>query len=380
MVLHCQICNKEFKTKIGLKKHNDKNNCIINNINDLDNSLNNLSINYSSNDLVIENTNNITTNTITNTKKINIDLNNINIIKPLIKWVGGKSKLLDKLYNDFPYEFNNYHELFLGGGSVLLGILSLKKENLIKINGKINAYDLNETLIYLYKNIQNNHEVLFQEIDKLIKDLNLCPTEGVVNRKANNINDAKICKENYYYWIRKSYNNLSNEEKRSCIGSAMFIFLNKTCFRGLYRMGPNGFNVPYGNYNSPEIINKEHLDLIHDLIQEVNFECLNYKDAYLKIQKDDFIYMDPPYAPENKNSFVGYNEDGFDIEEHKNLFKLCNELNNKNIKFMMSNSDVELVRNNFVHSNYNIKTIECRRAINAKKPDSKTNEVVIVNY
>ncbi len=366
MVLFCPTCNKQFITKTVLKKHVDKNNCSKNILSDKTNELNIL--NNQMNNLSIQ------------TKKATIDFNNLHIIKPIIKWVGGKSKLLDKLYNDFPEEFNNYHELFLGGGSVLLGVLTFKKNNQIKINGTINAYDLNETLIYLYKNIQTNHNMLYNNIDKLIKDFNLCPSDGVVNRKPNNEEESKTSKESFYYWIRKSFNSLSLEDKRSCIGSAMFIFLNKTCFRGLYRMGPNGFNVPYGNYANPEIINKEHLDIIHELIQDVNFECLNYKEAMTKIKNNDFVYMDPPYAPEKKSSFVGYNEDGFNIDEHNNLFKMSNELNNKKINFMMSNSDVELVRNAFVHENYTIKTLECRRAINAKNPESKTNEVIIINY
>lgn len=313
-------------------------------------------------------------------KLSNVPFENIAFPKPIIKWVGGKSKLLDKLFVDFPENVNNYYELFLGGGSVLLALLHLKKNNHIKIRGKIYAFDLNETLIYLYINIQKNHQFLYQEIQKLIQDYNNCEENGVVNRKPKNIDEAKTSKESYYYWIRSSFNSLSQEEKKYPKCSAMFIFLNKTCFRGLYRMGPNGFNVPFGNYRNPEILNKEHLDEIHELIQGVHFECLSYKDAILKIKNNDFCYMDPPYVPEKEGSFVGYNEGGFDLEEHKNLFKLSNELNTKNIKFMMSNADVEFVRNQFVHSNFKIKSIECRRAINAKKPDSKTKEVVIINY
>ncbi len=309
-----------------------------------------------------------------------LNINNIHFTKPIIKWVGGKSKLLDKFIHKFPKEINNYHELFLGGGSVLLALLNLKKEGVIKINKNINVYDLNETLIYMYKNIQSNHDELFNEIQNLLIDYNQCDNEGILNRKPTSIIEAKTTKENYYYWIRSQYNLLSIEDKKKVKGSAMFIFLNKTCFRGLYRIGPNGFNVPFGNYMNPEIVSKEHLDEVHELIQNVHFYHLNYKDVFLKIEKDDFCYLDPPYAPEKKTSFVDYNESGFNLEEHKNLFKLCNELNNKNIKFMMSNSDVELVRNNFSHSNYKINSIECRRAINSKNPESTTKEVVIVNY
>jgi DNA adenine methylase len=177
--------------------------------------------------------------------------------------VGGKTQIIDKIINDFPTTINNYHEIFLGGGSVLLALLSQVKNKQIKVIGNIYAYDFNEPLIYMYKNIQSNHCELYDEIQRLISGYNDCGN-GTVNRKPKNIDEAKETKENYYYWIREKYNNLSSVEKKSIIGSSMFIFLNKTCFRGIFRVGPKGFNVPYGHYNNPEIINKKHLDNIHD--------------------------------------------------------------------------------------------------------------------
>ena len=172
---------------------------------------------------------------------------------------------------EFPTEINNYHELFLGGGSVLLALLSYIKAGLIKVNGGIYAYDLNEPLIYVYKNIQTNPQELYDELLKLVNDYNSCQN-GEINRKPETIEEAKESTENYYYWIRSQYNKLNSDEKKTVVGSALFIFLNKTCFRGVFRVGPNGFNVPYGHYNKPEIINKEHLLEIHDLIQNVKFE------------------------------------------------------------------------------------------------------------
>ena len=132
----------------------------------------------------------------------------------------------------------------------------------------------------------------------------------------------KLSKENYYYWIRSQYNLLNSEEKKSIIGSSMFIFLNKTCFRGVFRVGPRGFNVPYGHYNNPEIINKEHLDKIHNLIQNVIFECSDFSNSLLNVQNGDYLYLDPPYAPEKETSFVGYTENGFNINNHIFMNKL----------------------------------------------------------
>jgi DNA adenine methylase len=303
-------------------------------------------------------------------------------IKPILKWVGGKTQILDIILPDFPKEISNYYEIFIGGGSVLIGLLTEIKNKKIKVNGTINAYDINEPLIYVYKNIQNNHLELYNKIEELIKEFN--KLDGIIiNRNPENITEAKTSKESYYYWIRKSYNKLNKEEKKSILGSAYFIFLNKTCFRGLFRLGPHGFNVPYGHYKNPEIINLIHLEEMSKLIKDVIFECIDYKICLekisKKIDKNDFIYMDPPYAPENDKSFVSYTETGFNKENHLKLFEIYNNLS-KELKLMMSNSDVKLVRDNFSSEVLNIKSIVCKRKINSKNPESKTKELIIKNY
>ncbi len=309
----------------------------------------------------------------------NISHRKINIPKPIIKWVGGKTQIIDKLMNEFPIEINNYHEIFLGGGSVLIALLSYIKEGIIHVHGNVYAYDINEPLVYMYKNIQSNHNELYEEIQKIITEFNACGN-GEINRKPNNINEARIAKENYYYWIRSQYNKLNREDKKTTVGSAMFIFLNKTCFRGIFRVGPNGFNVPYGHYNNPEIINKKHLDEIHELIQDVFFECCDFNMSLTQIQSNDYVYLDPPYAPETTTSFVGYTEDGFNIDHHNALFTLIHKLTESNKKIMLSNADVNLVRNNFKNEKYNIIPILCKRSINSKNPEAKAKEVIIKNY
>ena len=168
-----------------------------------------------------------------------------NKIKPYLKWVGGKTQILEKVLNKFPKKIENYHEIFLGGGSVLFGLLNKINNNVITLNGKIYAYDINKALIYTYKNIQNNHIELFENIQKIIKEYDSCKFIEI-NRKAKTIDEAKTSKESYYYWLRTQYNNL--EDKTSIQASTLFIILNKLCFRGVYREGPNGFNVPYGHY------------------------------------------------------------------------------------------------------------------------------------
>jgi DNA adenine methylase len=308
-----------------------------------------------------------------------INIKKFNIPKPILKWVGGKTQILDKLILEFPTEINNYREIFLGGGSVLLTLLSYVKNGVIKIHGNIYAYDLNEPLIYIYKNIQTNHIELYNEIQHLITEFNSCG-DGEINRNPRNIDEAKIAKENYYYWIRSEYNKLNLTDKKRPKGSAMFIFLNKTCFRGVFRVGPKGFNVPYGHYNNPEIINQEHLNEIHQLIQNVIFECCDFNISLNSVEPNDYVYLDPPYAPETDTSFVGYTENGFNTDNHNNLFKLIHKLTETNKKMMLSNADVSLIRDNFINEKYSITSILCKRTINSKNPQAKAKEVVIKNY
>ena len=314
-------------------------------------------------------------------------LSSSSFTKPILKWVGGKTQIISNIINLFPSEINDYHEIFLGGGSVLLALLESIKYGKIKLSGKIYAYDLNKTLINLYKTIQSNPDELYSTTKKIIEEYeDTCETENKeeINRNPSTIEEAKKYKENYYYWIRKRYNEITNNENeyqtKKILASAMFIFLNKTCFRGIYRVGPNGFNVPYGHYKNPEILNKNHLYQIHTLIKDVVFECKNFKDSLEhKFNQNDFLYLDPPYVPEKKTSFVGYNEESFDTETHINLFKKLNDLSDRKIKFIINNSDVKLVRDYFNLSSYKIISILCKRTINSKKPGSKTNELIIQN-
>lgn len=296
----------------------------------------------------------------------------VKIQKPFLKWVGGKTQILKNILEKIPKEMDNYHELFLGGGSVLLAVLSMQKNNKITIKNKIYAYDINENLIRVYKDIQNNKDKLYKLTKYYFEEYdNITGTE--VNRKPKCIEEAKTSKESYYYWIRNKYNNL---KKKNIQTSALFLFINKTCFRGMYREGPNGYNVPYGHYKkTPNFLSQEEIDYISDLIKDVEFKKCSFTESIKKVKEGDFVYLDPPYAPENDKSFVKYVADGFDLECHNNLFKSIKNL--KNIKFVMSNAKVKLVTDAF--KDYNCENIIARRAINSKKPGSKTTEVIIYN-
>ena len=349
----CERCGKEFSQKSRYDSHNRRKTPCENNADKIKAPV----------DRTVE-------------EKSNVNIDNkiptLTMQKPFLKWVGGKTQIINDIISKFPNDMNNYHEPFLGGGSVLLAVLSLQKQNKTLIRNKIYAYDINRDLINVYKNIRNNKEDLYRFINSYIKEYDSIKG-SVINRKPTSLEEAKTSKESYYYWIRNKYNNI---DKNTIECSALFMFINKTCFRGMYREGPNGYNVPYGHYKkTPTIISKTDLDYISDLIKDVEFINCSFTESMKNVKDGDFVYLDPPYAPENSNSFVGYVADGFNLDTHKLLFSEIKKM--ENVKFVMSNAKVDLVTDSF--RDYHCDDIIARRAINARKPGSKTTEVIIHN-
>jgi len=310
--------------------------------------------------------------------------------KPILKWVGGKTQIMEDIISKFPEQMDNYYELFIGGGSVLIELLKKIKEKKIKINKKIYAFDINNHLINLYKHIQNNKVELYKEVISLkeqynslkdsnensLKDSNedsLKDSKNYINRNPKNLEEGMVCKESFYYYIRNEYNKI---EENSIKKSAYFLFLNKVCFRGIYRVGKNNrFNVPYGHYsNTPNIIDKVNLYSLSKLFKDVIFECQDCMNVFERISEKDFVYLDPPYYPINK-SFVGYSLSFENEDFHKLFFEKVRELK---CKFVMSNSNSQDVYDIF--SKYIIYEVIAKRSINSKKPQSKTTELIIQNY
>ena len=308
-------------------------------------------------------------------------------MKPFLKWVGGKTQIIDKIIPIFPKKIHNYYEPFLGGGSVLLAALNeISKGNILLI-GKIYASDANLYLIETYQSIQKYPIEFMSELDSIISQFLECPVNGEINRSPSNIKEAMTSKESYYYWIRSKFNEMRENREFSIVRAAMFLFMNKTGFRGIYREGPNGYNVPYGNNKNPTIYTTDHILEISRLISNVEFIHCDFMEALPKACQealpkacqealDDFVYLDPPYAPETDTSFVKYTVGGFDKTQHQLLFDACKKIP----RFLMSNSAVDMVLNEFPVEKYRVTKIECRRAIHSKNPETKTNEVLISSY
>ena len=295
---------------------------------------------------------------------------------PFLKWVGGKTQIIDAVINLFPTTMKNYHEPFVGGGSVLLALLSHVKAGKITMTGKAYASDLNANIINLYKTVQTNPEGLIAETRALINIF--APLKGTtINRKPATLEEALTSQESYYYWIRQQFNALA--DRQTAKAAAMCLFLNKTNFRGVYRDGPNGFNVPFGHYTNPAILHDDHIRQVSALIRDVVFTAQPFGDSLTAPADGDFVYLDPPYAPETTTSFVGYTGDGFGLDQHTALFRTCAEMKAKNVKILMSNANVKLVRDAFPSSAFQTHTVQARRAINSKNPEATTTEVLITN-
>ena len=291
-------------------------------------------------------------------------------MKPFIKWVGGKTQLLNDIIVNLPSnksEIITYIEPFIGGGSVLFNILDyFPNVNNVIIN------DFNTTLTNSYLYIKNNPNEL---IDKLEELCNLY-----------NKQETLIDKEKLYYNIRNEFNKSISINYKVIY----FIFLNKTCFNGLYRENKLGyFNVPFNKSKHPEFYNKENILNISNFLNKYNVQIYNMSYEYIDkfITSNCFVYLDPPYRPITKSSaFTAYTKSGFNDESQKQLKLFCDKINNKNSYFMLSNSDPKNtdINDNFfddLYKNYNIIRVQASRNINSKGDKrGKINELIIKNY
>lgn len=302
-------------------------------------------------------------------------VNNFKIAKPVLKWAGGKSLLLPQLSQHFPNKLKcgavkRYIEPFVGSGAVFFEIFNtyyFKEAYLL---------DTNPELIILYKVIQ-------QDVNDLIKIL----------EQLQNIYLSTPEQKQFYYQIREEYNGFDKDiktekyQKSFIRRAALTIFLNKTCFNGLFRVNSKGlFNVPMGKYKNPKILNKTNLKAVSEALQYATIIQADFSTALNYMDQDTFVYYDPPYRPIKTSSFNSYTTNTFDDNEQYRLKALFDKGNNLGALQMLSNSDpTNFNRNDLffdkLYGNYKINRIWAKRLINAT-PDGRgvVRELLITNY
>lgn len=291
-------------------------------------------------------------------------------LKPFVKWVGGKSQLVEQIEKMLPTDgekvLTKYAEPMVGGGALFFSILSKYDFEELYIS------DINAELINAYQVVKN-------DVNNLIAKLN----EMQMLFLPMDENGRKY----FYYTVRERFNSTTLTEETATEKAAQFIFLNKTCFNGLYRVNRKGqFNVPMGAYKNPTICDDENLRNIHEALQNVTIVCGDYTLSKSFIDKNTFVYLDPPYRPISETSgFTSYNSDVFDDNEQIRLSKFIDEINLSGAKIVLSNSDPKNVNeeDNFfddLYKNYKINRVEASRAINSKGDKrGKINELLICN-
>ena len=291
-------------------------------------------------------------------------------LKPFVKWVGGKSQLIGELEKMLPINgekvLTKYCEPMVGGGALFFNILSKYDFENLYIG------DINAELINSYQVIKNDVDSLIEVLQEM--QLTFLPMDA---------NGRKY----YYYSVRDKFNSVTLNDTTRVSKAAYFIFLNKTCFNGLYRVNRKGqFNVPMGAYKNPTICDEENLRNIHTALQNVTIVCGDFSLCRSFIDKDTFVYIDPPYRPISETSgFTSYNTDVFDDNEQIRLARFIDEINHSGAKIVLSNSDPKNVNTDDtffdeLYKSYKIKRVTASRMINSKAENrGKINELLISN-
>ena len=293
--------------------------------------------------------------------------------RPFVKWAGGKGSLISQLSNFYPYELRNgiierYIEPFVGGGAVLIDILQNYDVR------QAYAFDINMDLINSYNVIKNN-------VEELITNLKRMETEYLQLEQEE--------RKNYFYNKRNEYNDYTLQENEQNVQRAtQFIFLNRTCFNGLYRVNKDGkFNVPVGSYKNPTICDEENLRNLSELIQNVQFQYGDYRRSMEYVTENTFVYFDPPYRPLNVTSgFTSYTKEDFNDDNQRELATFYRELNERKAKLMLSNSNPKNINEedhffDTIYQGFNIDEIYASRMINAKSNGrGKISEILVTNY
>ena len=271
-------------------------------------------------------------------------------MKPVIKWAGGKTQLLEHIRTMQPKSYNHYFEPFLGGGAVLLDLVP----NCATVN------DINPELVNMYMQIKTNPDEVVAALKALDEG-----HEGSSDVKA------------YFYMIREQFNqNLNTDSPEQ---AARLIYINKHCFNGLYRVNAKGlFNVPFNNKLRGESFDETNIREVSAYLKNVIILTGDFEAALEDVQSGDFVFFDSPYVPLNPTSFTDYTKEGFDYEDHVRLANLYKRLSEQGVYCMLTNHNTELV--NELYKDFHIKVVQVSRNINSKASARKGEEVIITNY
>lgn len=274
---------------------------------------------------------------------------NTTSVKPFVKWAGGKRQLLPQIKKRMPEKYNNYIEPFVGGGAVLF--------DLLPTNATIN--DINKSLINAYRKIKDSPDDFSSEISIFDKEI---------------INGGK----EYFYKTRELYNDKIMKAEYDMELAALFVFLNKHCFNGLYRVNSKGlFNVPYNN-SIRESCTVESIQAVSAQLKKITILNGDFEIACENANKGDFIFIDSPYAPLNSTSFESYTKEGFDIKSHIRLSNVFKRLTDKGCYCMLTNHNTEFI--NDLYSDFKREVVDVRRMINSDASNRVGKEVIIINY
>lgn len=269
-------------------------------------------------------------------------------MEPFVKWAGGKRQLLDEIRKRMPKAYNTYYEPFLGGGAVLFA--------LAPTNAVIN--DINSQLVNTYLAIRDNADEVMAYLDAWAK--------------------VETTKE-YYYKKREAYNVKIKSNALDSEMAALFIYLNKHCFNGLYRVNSKGlFNVPFNGRKNGKSFDRDNLQYISEYLQHVEIYNGDFEAVALRAQAGDFVFFDSPYAPLNPTSFESYTKEGFDIESHRRLAGLYKTLDERGCYVMLTNHNTELIRE--LYEGYYLDVVSVKRMINSNATKRTGEEVIVTNY
>lgn len=272
-------------------------------------------------------------------------------VGPFVKWAGGKRQLLAQIRERMPREYNRYYEPFIGGGAVVF--------DLLPENALIN--DINEALINAYVQIRENVDSFLDNIHRI---------DSAIGE------DGKA----YYYSMRNLYNMKLEKMEYDIELAALFVFLNKHCFNGLYRVNSKGlFNVPYNNSKRVSC-DEESIRMTSDYLKRVTITTGDFEDACRNSGRGDFVFLDSPYAPLNPTSFESYTKEGFTLESHERLARLYDELTDRGCYCMLTNHNTELIEQLYGNKGYTISVVNVKRMINSDANNRKGQEVIICNY